>query len=248
MVNLIRSAVVPLKKIRNLIDSVRRDGFRETCGLYAYRVHEMYRDRQLRIRTTGFHDRKDLGLPADCIHYQAIHYHCLDFIFTHLQPTDSDVFLDYGCGKGRAVVVAATYPFCRVMGVELSSELARMAGENLQSAARNVVCPNVEIIETDAALYEVPHDVTMVLLFNPFRGQTLADVQQQLHRSWVASPRRMQIVYMVPVKDENDMAGCDWLGEPVELSTASWADVRLLVYESRIEKQEDTRMSPCENL
>ena len=32
----------------------------------------------------------------------------------------SDVFVDFGCGKGRALLVAAGFPFRRVVGIEFS--------------------------------------------------------------------------------------------------------------------------------
>ena len=44
-----------------------------------------------------------------------------------------DVFLDIGCGMGRAVYqAAANYPFKRVIGVELSHELTQAARRNIE--------------------------------------------------------------------------------------------------------------------
>src|SRR5271154_1163699 len=47
------------------------------------------------------------------------------------------VFIDVGCGKGRALVVASEFPFRSIIGVELSPELAELAEENSQVVARN---------------------------------------------------------------------------------------------------------------
>ena len=49
-----------------------------------------------------------------------------------------DVFVDYGAGKGRTVVLASTYQFKRVIGVELAPELAAIAEENLFRAIKRL--------------------------------------------------------------------------------------------------------------
>ncbi len=43
------------------------------------------------------------------------------------------VFVDMGCGKGKVVLLAAELPFKRVVGVELSPKLARIAKNNLRT-------------------------------------------------------------------------------------------------------------------
>src|ERR1700719_3166712 len=40
-------------------------------------------------------------------------------------------FVDIGAGKGRALLLAAELPFRKVIGVELSEELARIAQKNI---------------------------------------------------------------------------------------------------------------------
>jgi len=42
-----------------------------------------------------------------------------------------DVFVDFGAGKGRALLMAAQYPFKRVVGIEISEALCREARRNV---------------------------------------------------------------------------------------------------------------------
>ncbi len=44
-----------------------------------------------------------------------------------LGPVERYDFLDLGCGKGRALIVAAEFPFRAITGVELSPALAAIA-------------------------------------------------------------------------------------------------------------------------
>ncbi len=42
-------------------------------------------------------------------------------------------FLDFGSGKGRMVIAAATLPFRRVLGVEISDRLLQEARRNVEA-------------------------------------------------------------------------------------------------------------------
>src|SRR5262249_45426157 len=41
------------------------------------------------------------------------------------------VFIDAGCGKGRALLLASMFPFARIVGVEISPVTAEIARKNL---------------------------------------------------------------------------------------------------------------------
>ena len=45
-------------------------------------------------------------------------------------PHERFLFIDFGCGKGRAVLLAAELPFQRVVGVDFSQELVAIARNN----------------------------------------------------------------------------------------------------------------------
>ncbi len=227
----------PITKGGNAIRNVRRLGLLGALDLYSYRLREKYRDWRLGIRSSGFHDANDLGHVPECHAYEPIDYRCLDIIFGHLEPdAEADVFLDYGCGKGRAVITAATHPFKRVLGVELSSELSDLGRSNISRAMRKqrLQCTEIEIITANATEYEVPDDVTVIFFFNPFSGSVLAAVQGQIRQSLQRAPRRLRVIYMHPDNHPNEFESCDWLEKPFSLPIGDWEKVQLLAYESRV--------------
>jgi len=63
-------------------------------------------------------------------------------------------FIDIGSGKGRALLMAAEYPFRRIVGVELLPELHAIARENIAKCADR----RVELLCTDARDYEFPRE------------------------------------------------------------------------------------------
>jgi SAM-dependent methyltransferase len=78
-------------------------------------------------------------------------------------------FVDLGCGKGRALIVATEYGFRRVVGVELSPDLCRAAGANAEIVAgRFPELPEIEIVQGDAVEYVLPEGPLAIFLYHPF--------------------------------------------------------------------------------
>lgn len=94
-----------------------------------------------------------------------------------------DAFLDYGSGKGRALLAAARYPFGRVIGVELNEWDCEIARSNATIAAPRLRCSQIEVVTADATVWPVPDDVTYVYMFNPFWGETFRMMLDRLLES-----------------------------------------------------------------
>jgi SAM-dependent methyltransferase len=113
------------------------------------------------------------------------------------------VFLDFGSGKGKTLLMAADYPFAEIVGVEFSAELVEIAGRNLRtyrSARRR--CTNVRSVVCDAAAYELPAGPAVYYFYNPFGPDILERVAENIRRSLVSVPRPVFIVYYNPVHRE----------------------------------------------
>ena len=117
-------------------------------------------------------------------------------------PPDLDRFtlVDLGSGKGRAVLIAAQRPFRRIIGVEFSRALHRVALENLDrfpSAERR--CPRVELTCADAATYELPREDLVLFMYNPFGREVMRQVAASVRDSLRDAPRRLFVLYTSPV-------------------------------------------------
>ena len=116
-------------------------------------------------------------------------------IIDYLKMTPEDVFIDLGCGKGRALFVAASENLKKAIGVELDERLLAVAGQNLQNA-KTLNCP-VEIVAHDAATYNIDLG-TVFFFYNPFGHNTMAKVLDNIKFSLEKSPRRAHTVYYCP--------------------------------------------------
>ena len=65
-------------------------------------------------------------------------------------------FVDYGLGKGRVLMLAAEYPFKRIVGVEFSESLDRTARQNLTKLGADAARVTTHVM--DAVDYDPPED------------------------------------------------------------------------------------------
>ncbi|MFZ3339661.1 MAG: class I SAM-dependent methyltransferase [Terriglobales bacterium] len=114
-------------------------------------------------------------------------------------------FIDIGSGKGRALLLAAQYPFRKIIGVELIRELHSAAEENIavwraQSPARQVA--SIDALCLDARTFVFPETPLVVYLFNPLPEAGLRQVVRTLEESSQRAPRQIWIVYHNPLLED----------------------------------------------
>jgi SAM-dependent methyltransferase len=109
-------------------------------------------------------------------------------------------FVDLGSGKGRALLLAAEYPFRRIVGVEWMPELHRIAQENIRKSLggseRHV---EIEPMCLDAREFVFPPGPLVAFLFNPLPESSLQQVTANLLESLRREPRPVYIVYHNPL-------------------------------------------------
>jgi SAM-dependent methyltransferase len=110
------------------------------------------------------------------------------------------VFIDLGSGKGRTLLMASDYPFCRVVGVELLPALNLIAQENLNKYRSDAQkCFAIESTCADAAGFDFPGEPIVLFLFNPFPESGLRRVIANLEQSLREYPRKVYVLYHNPL-------------------------------------------------
>ncbi len=109
-------------------------------------------------------------------------------------------FIDFGSGKGRALLMASDYPFRRIIGVELLPDLHRAAQENVRKyRSESQTCFAIELQQGDAREFVFPLEPCVLFLFNPLPEPALMRVVANLRISLQQAPRPVYIVYHNPV-------------------------------------------------
>lgn len=181
--------------LRKLIDRTTRYGMGDTAHrLWGHAVYlgdqwqEKRLDRRWGVETTQ-RVRADLldGQVAGRggYDYQGVHPVRFDRLIRalrlHVPSTWAYTFCDVGAGKGRAMMLAAQWPWQRVFGVELSPSLVEAAQENLANyvAKRQPAMP-VEVVCADALVAELPAGPVVHFLYNPFGAEVLESFVRRL--------------------------------------------------------------------
>jgi len=161
-------------------------------------------DRRFGVDTSGFvHPGGFAHLAADGAdphHYKAIRPEVFHRALASLSIRHQDYeFIDYGSGKGRALLLASDYPFRRITGIEFSPELHQVAVNNISryhSTARR--CDVIRSVCRDAAACDPP-DVPCVLFFyDPFGERLMSAVLERIGASLARFPRELYVVYCQP--------------------------------------------------
>ncbi|MBE3119989.1 MAG: class I SAM-dependent methyltransferase, partial [Candidatus Atribacteria bacterium] len=109
------------------------------------------------------------------------------------------VLIDFGSGKGRAILLASEFPFKRIVGVEFSEELHRIAQENIRRFhSDKCKCKLIESICMDAIAYQLPNDHLVCYFFNPFDETLMAQMLANIRDFLSQNPREIFIVYYNP--------------------------------------------------
>ena len=203
------------RTILNYLDMLRRTGLRRTLKVLRHNSSERYHEHRLGIDTAGTIAMAELGIDKPAHReYGPTPFRDFQAMFDRLPiRPGQDVMIDYGSGKGRVLILAAGYPFRRIIGIEFSPALNAIATANIETARPQLVCTDVTTVVTDAREYVVPPDVTVAYFNNPFDRWIFDEVLVQLRASLTAHPRRLHVVLNCPPESKlpEAVAQCGWL-------------------------------------
>jgi SAM-dependent methyltransferase len=226
-----------LSVFHNAISKLRSDGIVHTSRYAIHWLSEKFAEWRLGIRSSERIRLNDIGVvrPGKQWHkYEASNYATLKCVLKELDiQADRDVFLDYGSGKGRVVIMAARHPFKKVIGVEISEKLNAIARENVRNVRSKLSCKDVVLVTANAVEYRFPDEVNVVYMFNPFHGEPLDAVVRTIRDSLKKVPRKLQIVYEYPRWADNPFENKEHFIVRKDISIASRASSsRVRIYEN----------------
>lgn len=103
-------------------------------------------------------------------------------MFAALNLGPDSFLVDYGCGKGRVLLVAAECGFGRSVGIEFMPDLCEEARLNVARYRQKTGSKaDIQIVQADAAEYDVLDDQTHSYYFNPFEAGVLRQVLQRIN-------------------------------------------------------------------
>jgi SAM-dependent methyltransferase len=115
-------------------------------------------------------------------------------------------FIDFGSGKGRALFLAAEYPFGRIVGVEFSSELHDKALENIRNYKNSRQrCFIIESFCMDAVDFDLPPVPSVLFFYSPFKAPVFVKIIDNLQKSLRTHPRSVYILFVGLIPESIDV-------------------------------------------
>jgi len=142
---------------------------------------------------------KELDLSAERSHsYSDSGRGDLKRVLSALNIKNGDAIIDFGCGKGGALMSFADFPFSKIVGVEISPRLITIAKKNLHKLR----IKGVEIFCGDAANFVDLEEFNYAYFFNPFPRQIMQSVIANIENSISNTKRDFTIIYLNPECDD----------------------------------------------
>lgn len=177
--------------------------YRGIVNTFKLLSYESKFEKQLQIHTHSIVNLDYLTLAGDNSkenhHYQGASYFILFSVFNKLpHEIKHSPFIDYGCGKGRALFVAEQCGFTKLYGVDIAKELIQDAQNNTLSYKKKNQESSFHFIFSDAITYAIPRDAQVFYFFNPFGESILKKVLDNIKTSVENFPRAIYCIYLNP--------------------------------------------------
>lgn len=188
-------------------DSIKRRGLLRTSQIAGSTACDFLFDLRYGTDTRRWVDAEELDTDSEnkahAVHYQATKARPFLKLLRSLGLPKDSVFVDFGSGKGRVLLLAAFHGFKRVVGVEFSPQLCALARRNIAAFSKvAAVGSPIDVVEADATRFEIGADLNVFYLYNPFDPPVLSKVLDNLRRSVEATPRQLWLIYNTPKHHE----------------------------------------------
>ena len=117
-----------------------------------------------------------------------------------LPDLSSYSFIDIGCGKGRPTIIASEFPFKKIMGVELSPELAEIARANAALIHKEYPArTRIEIVTGNAVDFPIPTNKLILFLFNSFGEELATEFRSNIEKQLRDRVAQLFLIYYNPI-------------------------------------------------
>src|SRR4051794_33182105 len=169
-------------------DSIQQRGWLQTGRVVFSVVADLWFDVKHGTDTVRWVPLGELQISspnkAHAVQYQATKFRAFRAMLLRLNLPRDGVFIDFGSGKGRGLLMAGQHGFGKVIGVEFSKELCAVARANLDRFKfLNMPRTNFEVVESDVTRFPIVPEANIFYFYNPFNEVVLRQVLQNIKDS-----------------------------------------------------------------
>lgn len=194
-----------IKKYVNYFRFVRKN-WNLRLAIFTF-VHEIKGEKKYHLNTTYTNDLRELeissGNKKNAYIYQPVNYFMLETALDFLKEQNiAGALVDFGCGMGRILIVAAHYGYKEITGIEFSPELCNASRDNLKEVRNIYPDTQFNIYCENATCYSIKKQEAIFTFFNPFDEAVMLPVVKNILKSFKENPREITVVYFNPTEKE----------------------------------------------
>lgn len=192
--------------LKKVVDSIKKRGLKWTIEIIISKLTDYWFDIRYGTNTLGRVELDDLEIKSRNKQrgtvYEPTSTRSFKKLFNTLNFPSNSVFVDFGSGKGKVLLMASEYGFKRIVGVEFSHELCETAKRNLSSYNKKIgVDIDVEIFESDVVDYKFKDDENIFFSYNSFDEVVWNRILDNIKKSIEKNPRKIWLIYCIPIHD-----------------------------------------------
>ena len=186
-----------LKRIIDAFHVLKSRGPLNLIKIVINQIQDRNFDKKYKIDTSFCEDPRDYvqdHVVSKATLYVPTRVRSFKKLLSKLSINYSGRFVDYGCGKGRVLILAAEAGFKHVVGIEFVPEWAKLSEHNLQGSKYSSI--NFEILNIDAQLYEPTKEDSFFYFYDPFGDGILIPCLKTINRSFAGHNRKGHVVIL----------------------------------------------------
>jgi len=134
--------------------------------------------------------------------YGPSNYQEIKNIFKQYPFSKKDHLIDYGCGLGRVMIIAALYSCKNITGIEINKDIYDNAAKNIKSFQKRFKKLRVRfhLHHIDASDYVIDDDINKFFFYDPFHLKIFIKLIYSIEQSLARNDRTITLFFYRPEK------------------------------------------------
>jgi len=138
---------------------------------------------EMLLEIDSLHDESKNYTTGFYAPYVPSSYYFLEKFLNDYFIKKTDIFVDFGCGKGRVPILLNYLSSCKSIGVEYDKNLYKFAMNNKKNYEKKYGIKNVDFIHEKAENVLIPENASIFYFYNPFSIIIFARVIRNILKS-----------------------------------------------------------------
>ena len=178
-------------------DKYDRELLKIHIPFHVERLKEAFYEEKYKIDTRpseNIKNERTINFP-----YEPTPYTFLEYLFSKYPFVSGDHFVDFGCGKGRALLMASEY-FCPLItGYEINNDTFCILEKNIDSYKKtSKTSSEFILINEDASKVDIEDTMNKFNFYNPFHLKVYIKVINSIIESLKRKQRKVYIFLFMP--------------------------------------------------